>query len=64
MGAVEERELIHQALEDHRLEFRAAVQQLKDVTKVATDPREPIREHPVEWLAGAALFGLWLGWRS
>ena len=64
MGAVEERELIRHALEDHRRDFRTAVQQLKEAARSATDPREPIRERPREWMLGAVALGLWLGWQS
>ena len=60
MAAPEEREVIRQSLEERQREFREAFQELKQAAKSAADPRDPIREHPVRWLAIGALAGLWL----
>ena len=63
MAATEDREVIRQSLEEHQREFREAFQELKQVARSYTDPRDPIREHPLKWMTAAAVFGLWLGWR-
>ena len=59
----EEREVIQHSLEEHQREFRVAFQELKQVARSYTDPRDPIREHPVRWLTIGAAVGLWMGWR-
>jgi ElaB/YqjD/DUF883 family membrane-anchored ribosome-binding protein len=63
MAAAEEREILQQELEVHQRELRTAFEELKEVARSYTDPRDPIREHPVRWLGIAAAIGLWLGWR-
>jgi ElaB/YqjD/DUF883 family membrane-anchored ribosome-binding protein len=60
---MEEREVIKHSLEEHQREFREAVEELKQVARTYTDPRDPIREHPTRWLTVAVGVGLWFGWR-
>ena len=54
---------MHEALVEHRREFRLAFEDLKRATRQLADPRDPIREHPTRWLVGGLVAGLFLGWR-
>lgn len=63
MAAIEEREIVRQELEEHQRELRTAFAEIREVARAYTDPRDPIREHPVRWLLIGAGVGLWLGWR-
>jgi ElaB/YqjD/DUF883 family membrane-anchored ribosome-binding protein len=63
MAATEEREVLRQSLEEHQREFREAFEELKLAARSAADPRDPIREHPVRWMAVALGIGVWLGSR-
>ena len=61
MASPQEREVLRQSLEQHKQELRLAVVDLGVAARSWTDPAESIRQHPVPWLVGAFLVGLWLG---
>ena len=64
MAEPEDRELLRQTLDEHRREFRMAVEELKGAARSLADPRDPIRDRPLLWLVGGLFGGFWLGWRS
>lgn len=51
-------------IEQHTQEFQEALQNLREAAKRPLGVAESIRDHPLPWLAGALLFGLWLGSRN
>jgi len=61
MASPEHREALQQNLEQHKQQLRLAVQDLTVAAKSWSDPAESIRLRPGTWLAGAFVFGLWLG---
>jgi len=56
-----QREDLLQSIERDEEEVRVAVQQLADVAGAKLDVGERIRAHPLMWVAGAFLVGVWLG---
>jgi hypothetical protein len=61
---VDEREILRQAIEDDKAELLDAVGELKAAVTNQFQLRERIAEHPVPWLVGGFLLGLWLSSRG
>ncbi len=61
---VDEREALRQSIEQDKAELLDAVDELKAVVTSRFQLRERIAEHPVPWLVGGFLFGLWLSSRG
>jgi hypothetical protein len=51
-------------IEQHSQEFHEALDKLREATKRPLGLADSIREHPLTWLAGALLVGVWLGSRN
>jgi hypothetical protein len=56
-----QREELLQSIERDEEEVRVAVQELAEVAGAKLDVGERIKEHPLMWVAGAFLVGVWLG---
>lgn len=50
-------------IEQHRRELDRAVVKLREATRRPLGLADGIRDHPLPWLTGALLVGLWLGSR-
>ena len=61
---LQQREDILEEIERDQEEVRAAVHELTRAARETVSLTDHIREHPMMWLAGGFLFGLWLGGRS
>jgi hypothetical protein len=61
---VDEREVLRQSIEEDKAELLDAVDELKAAVSNQFQLREGIAEHPVPWLVGGFLLGLWLSSRS
>lgn len=61
---VDEREVLLQAIEEDKAELLDAVDELKAAVSNQFQLREQIAEHPVPWLVGGFLLGLWLSRRG
>ena len=61
---VDEREVLRQAIEEDKAELLDAVDELKAAVSNQFQLRERIAEHPVPWLVGGFLLGLWLSTRK
>lgn len=61
---MQQREEILGEIERDQEEVRAAVQELTRAARETFSLTDHIREHPMVWLAGGFLVGLWLGHRS
>ena len=61
---IDEREVLRQAIEDDKAELLDAVGELKAAVTNQFQLRERIAEHPVPWLVGGFLLGLWLSSRG
>lgn len=59
----EERAMVHEALVEHRREFRSAFEDLKQATRQLADPRDAIRKRPTRWLVSGLAAGFLVGWR-
>jgi len=57
---LDKREVLRQSIELDKAELLDAVDELKTAVQSQFDLRERIGEHPVPWLVGGFLFGLWL----
>lgn len=68
MNDVQVREAIVSSLERHEEELEQALDELKQAVQrpfaIGDRVAEHIGEHPLSWLAGALLIGLWLGSRD
>lgn len=64
MAIAEDRARARQAASEQQRELKSAVSELTEAARSATDPRDPIRDRPWPWLAGAFALGLWLGHRE
>lgn len=62
MAMPEDRAILEERAAEHRTELRTALQDLERAARARVDVRDAIRERPMPWLAGALLFGAWLGW--
>ena len=61
---VDERAVLRQAIEEDKAELLDAVGELKAAVTNQFQLRASIAEHPVPWLVGGLLLGLWLSSRS
>ena len=61
---LDEREALRQAIEEDKAELLDAVDELKAAVQHQFQLRERIAEHPVPWLVGGFLLGLWLSRRG
>ena len=59
-----EREALRQSIEADKAELLDAVDELKAAVTREFQLRESIAEHPVPWLVGGFLIGLWLSSRG
>lgn len=59
----EQRDQLLESIERDQEELLEAVQQLSGAARATFDLGGRIRQHPVTWIAGAVLVGLWLGYR-
>jgi len=64
MARPEDRSALEQRAEAHSRELKRAIGDLRDAALAWADPRDPIRTHPIGWVAGGFAIGLWLGWRD
>lgn len=68
MNDVQTREALVSSLERHEEELEQAFDELKLAVQrpfaIGDHVAQHIGEHPLPWLAGALLFGLWLGSRD
>lgn len=68
MNDVQVREAIVSSLERHEEELEQALDELKQAVQrpfaIGDRVAEHIGEHPLSWLVGALLIGLWLGSRD
>jgi hypothetical protein len=62
--ADDEREALRQSIEADKAELLDAVDELKAAVTREFQLRDRIGEHPVPWLVGGFLFGLWLSSRG
>ena len=61
---LDEREVLRQAIEEDKAELLDAVDELKAAVTNQFQLRDRIAEHPVPWLVGGFLLGLWLSRRG
>jgi len=61
---LDEREALRQSIEEDKAELLDAVDELKAAVTHQFQLRERIAEHPVPWLVGGFLLGLWLSSRG
>jgi len=61
---VDERQALRQSIEDDKAELLDAVDELKAAVQHQFQLRERISAHPVPWLVGGFLLGLWLSSRG
>jgi hypothetical protein len=59
----EQRDQLLESIERDQEELLEAVHELGDAAKATFDMSERIREHPLSWVIGGLLVGLWLGYR-
>lgn len=62
--ALDEREVLRQSIEEDKAELLDAVGELKAAVQSQFQLRDRIAEHPVPWLVGGFLVGLWLSSRG
>ncbi len=60
---LDEREALRLSIEEDKAELLDAVDELKAAVQSHFQLRERIVEHPIPWLVGGFLLGLWLGSR-
>lgn len=61
MSEEEQREALRQSIEEKEAELRVAVDDLTHAVKRELTVGKRVAEHPLPWLAGAFLLGVWLG---
>jgi transcriptional regulator of NAD metabolism len=61
---LDEREALVQSIEQDKAELLDAVDELKTAVQQQFQLREQIAEHPIPWLLGGLVVGLWLGSRG
>ncbi len=61
---LDEREALRISIEEDKAELLDAVVELKAAVQSQFQLRERIAEHPVPWLVGGFLLGLWLSSRG
>jgi hypothetical protein len=59
--AEDEREALKQSIERDEAELREAVDELTHAVRRELTIGRHIAEHPMPWLLGAFVFGIWLG---
>lgn len=59
-----EREALRQSIEEDKAELLDAVGELKAAVQSQFQLRERIAEHPIPWLVGGFLVGVWLSGRG
>ncbi len=59
----DERELLRQSIERDEAELRDAVDELKAAVQSEFSLRSQISTHPLPWLVGGFMLGVWLGRR-
>jgi hypothetical protein len=60
----EQRDELLESIERDQEDLRVAVQELTGAARATFDLGERIKEHPLTWIIGGLVFGLWLGTRS
>jgi hypothetical protein len=60
----EREEVLRQSIEHNEAELRDAVDEMTTAVKSELTLRGLIAEHPVPWLLGGIVLGLWLSRRS
>lgn len=60
---LDEREVLRESIEDDEAEFLDAVVALKGAVTRQFQLGERIGQHPIPWMAGGFLMGLWLSGR-
>ena len=60
---LDEREALRESIEDNEAELLDAVVELKAAVTRQIQLRERIAQHPIPWMAGGFLVGLWLSSR-
>lgn len=63
MDMIREPEPLEERLRRHDEQFHQAVAKLKRAAKQPIGLADRIRNHPLPWLAGGLLIGLWVGSR-
>jgi hypothetical protein len=60
---LDEREALRQSIEENKAELVDAVDELKAAVTSQFQLRSRIAEHPIPWMVGGFLVGLWLSSR-
>jgi len=63
-GAVEREEALRHSIKHNEAELREAVDEITTAVKGELSLRGHIAEHPVPWLLGGIVLGLWLSRRG